>query len=281
MPAKKSTAKRTQQALVKTKPDIVNYDRLLADTVSLLESARQASSRAINSIMTATYWEIGRRIVELEQRGEQRAEYGQQLGARSAEDLTARFGRGFGWRNLFQMRAFYLTYQNILQTLSAKSDLLDLARQFSLSWSQYVALLGVKKAEAREFYETEAQRGGWSIRQLRRQINSQFYERTLLSRNKAKMLTAGAKVKPEDAVTPEEEIKDPYVLEFLDLKDEYSESTLEEALIEHLQTFLLELGDDFMFVGQQRRLRIDDQWFRADLVFFHFHHQNSFVTLEL
>ena len=107
------------------------------------------------------------------------------------------------------------------------------------------------------------------MRQLDRQIGTQFYERTLLSRDKAAMLRKGQNARPEDALTPEEEIKDPFVLEFLDLKDEYSESDLEEALIRHLETFLLELGDDFTFVGRQRRLRIDDEWFRIDLVFFH------------
>ena len=121
----------------------------------------------------------------------------------------------------------------------------------------------------RTFYEAEALRGGWTVRQLDRQIATQFYERTLLSRNKAAMLRKGQNAQPEDAVTAEEEIKDPLLLEFLNLKDEYSESDLEEALIRHLETFLLELGDDFTFVGRQRRLRIDDEWFRIDLVFYH------------
>ena len=186
------------------------------------------------------------------------------------------------------MRAFYLTYPNIVQTVSAqlsksgaKQETLErtqtlsaepvfaLAQQFPLSWSHYVALLAVKNPYARTFYETEALRGGWSVRQLNRQINSLFYERTALSRNKAAMLIKGAKAKSEDVVTPEEEIKDPFVLEFLNLKDEYSEIELEEALIRHLESFLLELGGDFAFVGRQKRLRIGDQWFRVDLLFFH------------
>src|SRR5204862_5375493 len=119
------------------------------------------------------------------------------------------------------------------------------------------------------FYETEALRGGWSVRQLNRQINTLFYERTALSRNKAAMLIKGTKSKPQDTVTPEEEIKDPLVLEFLGLKDEYSESELEEALIRHLESFLLELGGDFAFVARQKRLRVGDEWYRVDLVFFH------------
>jgi predicted nuclease of restriction endonuclease-like (RecB) superfamily len=115
----------------------------------------------------------------------------------------------------------------------------------------------------------EALRGGWSVRQLQRQIDSQFYERTALSKNKAGMLTKGAMARPEDIVTPEEELKDPFVLEFLNLKDEYSEAELEQALIRHMESFLLELGNDFAFVGRQKRLRVDDEWYRVDLLFYH------------
>lgn len=122
---------------------------------------------------------------------------------------------------------------------------------------------------ARGFYEAEALRGGWSVRQLRRQIGSQFYERTALSKDNAGMLIRGRKARPEDAITPEEELKDPFVLEFLELKDQYSESELEESLIRHMESFLLELGNDFAFIGRQKRLRVDDEWYRIDLVFFH------------
>ena len=145
----------------------------------------------------------------------------------------------------------------------------SIASRLPLPWSAYVSLLGVKNELARAFYETEALRGGWSVRQLDRQINSQFYERTAISRNKAAMLKKGEKALPEDCVHPAEEIKDPFVLEFLGLKDEYSESDLEEALIRHLETFLLELGSDFCFIGRQKRLRIGDEWYRVDLLFFH------------
>lgn len=130
-------------------------------------------------------------------------------------------------------------------------------------------MLSVKNENARSFYESEALRGGWSVRQLDRQINSQFYERTALSRNKAAMLRKGGKALPEDRILPEEEIRDPLVLEFLGLKDEYSETDLEDALIRHLEIFLLELGNDFCFVGRQKRLRIGDEWYRVDLLFFH------------
>jgi predicted nuclease of restriction endonuclease-like (RecB) superfamily len=139
-----------------------------------------------------------------------------------------------------------------------------------LPWTHYTRLIRrTRSPEARAFYEAEALRGGWTVKQLERQIDSQFYERTALSRNKAAMLKKGAVPKPEDAVTPEEEIKDPFVLEFLGLRDEYSESDLEEALIRQLESFLLELGSDFAFIGRQRRLRIGDEWYRVDLLFFH------------
>jgi predicted nuclease of restriction endonuclease-like (RecB) superfamily len=269
---------KRKKAPVKRESAIAGYDDILSEVVDLLESARRASSRAVNALMTATYWEIGRRIVEYEQKGRHKAEYGEQVMEQLAKDLTKRFGRGFGQRNIFQMRAFYSAYPQILQTASAKFEndiptpqniLLEVAECFPLPWSHYVRLLTVKNAEARVFYEAEALRGGWSIRQLKRQIDSMFYERVALSRNKAAMLRKGQKALPEDAITPEEEIKDPFVLEFLGLKDEYSESDLEEALIRNLESFLLELGGDFTFVGRQRRLRIGNQWFRIDLLFYH------------
>ena len=139
---------------------------------------------------------------------------------------------------------------------------------FPLPWSHYVLLLSCKNENARDFYEKEALRGGWTVRQLKRQKDSQFYERTALSKNKAAMLIKGEKALPEDFVSPDEEIKDPFVLEFLNLKDEYSELDLEEAIIKHLQSFLLEMGAGFAFVGRQMRLRVGGEWYRVDLVLF-------------
>jgi predicted nuclease of restriction endonuclease-like (RecB) superfamily len=278
--------KHTKTSAVRADP---GYEAVLADVAGLVAAARSVSARTVNAIMTTTYWNIGRRIVEQEQRGAARAGYGEEIVRRLSVDLSERFGRGFGRANLFQMRAFYLAYRGtaqvapgqsvgervtgIVQTLSGQSagrvGVTDVAGRFSLPWSHYVRLLSVRNPEGRRFYEAEALRGGWSIRQLDRQIDSQFYERTALSRNKAAMLRRGEKQQPEDVVTPEEEIKDPYVLEFLGLKDEYSETDVEAALIEKLETFLLELGGDFTFVGRQRRLRVGDAWYRIDLLVFH------------
>lgn len=256
-----------------------DYNETLQVFVELLEESRRFTARSINAVMTATYWEIGRRIVEVEQKGKERAEYGEELLKRLAQDLTARFGRGFSRPNLQQMRQFYLIYSEICQTVSGKLEKVqtssaqsvfrEIANNFPLSWSHYVLLLAVKNETARKFYEAEALRGGWSVRQLDRQIDSLFYERTMLSKNKVKMLKDGEKAKPEDFVSGDEEIKSPLVLEFLNLKDEYSELELEEAIIKHLENFLLELGTDFAFVGRQKRIRIDNEWFRVDLVFYH------------
>jgi hypothetical protein len=201
----------------KMQPAADVYPGLHDNIVALLESARSAAARSVNALMTATYWEVGRRIVEFDQGGEGRAIYGQALIKRLSLDLIGRFGRGFSERNIEQMRSFYLCWSpehlsrspssplhtpHIPQTLSAKSpeplieqtvsapvpDLRILATMFPLPWSAYVRLLSVKNPLARSFYEAEALRCGWSVRQLDRQISSQFYERTALSRDKAAML---------------------------------------------------------------------------------------------
>lgn len=247
-----------------------DYQQIHDGIIRLVDNAHTEAVRSINALMTATYWEIGRRIVEFEQGGEARAAYGIQLIERLSADLSQRYKRGFSTANLRQMRMFYLYFQDIeiQQTLSGESsNLIYLAKVFSLPWSAYVRLLSVKNPDAHTFYEKETLRNGWSVRQLDRQISTQFYERTLLSHDKSAMLQQPAPAEP--TVLPERAIRDPFILEFLNLRDEYSESDLEEALLSHLMDFMLELGDDFAFVGRQRRLRIDDSWFRVDLLFFH------------
>jgi predicted nuclease of restriction endonuclease-like (RecB) superfamily len=263
------------------------YKGVLSGVVELLNAARRASARVVNSLMTATYWEIGRRIVEHEQAGQKRAGYGEEVVRNLSADLTRRFGRGFGAAQVAAMRQFHVTFPlpHNFQSLIGKSAIVQsaiedspagaverltpVARALPLPWTHYVRLLRVRNSLAREFYAREALAGGWSVRQLDRQINSQFYERMALSKNKTAMLLKGEKPKPEDAVSADEEIRNPVVLEFLGLKDEYSESDLEEALIRHLEGFLLELGNEFAFTGRQKRLRIGHEWFRVDLVFFH------------
>ena len=289
-----------------------HYDGLVGEIAELLEQSRRTTARTINGILTATYWEIGRRIVDFEQGGRARAEYGEELLKRLGGDLSGRFGRGFSERNLLKMRTFYLGWEisptpsaefearvklpagllesvdekvqtvsgtlPILQTPFAKSPIPQtssaqfdqkLFSAFPLAWSHYVRLMAVEKPHARAFYESEAIRGGWSVRQLDRQISTQFFERTASSKQQATMLARGQKPKPQDAVSVEDEVRDPYLLEFLNLKDEYSESELEDALIQHLEAFLLELGAGFTFVARQKRIRIGTQWYRIDLLLYH------------
>lgn len=253
-----------------------SYQSLLKGVVSLLENARRSAIRAVSSIMAVTYWEIGRRIVEFEQGGKERALYGGSQLESLSEDLGQAFGRGFSVDNLENMRRFYLVYRKrISETPSRKSSRaaakppVTSVDAFPLPWSHYVRLISVEDPKARAFYEAEALRGGWSVRQLDRQISTLFYERTALSRDKAAMRRQGNGARSGEKLTVEEEIKDPFVLEFLDLRDEYSESSLEEALVHHLEHFILELGTDFTFVARQKRLRIGNEWYRIDLLFFH------------
>lgn len=270
-----------------------DYGRLVSDISGLLEQARRGAARSVNAILTATYWEIGRRIVEHEQGGKARAEYGEELLQSLSNDLTAKHGRGFSRQGLQKMRAFYLGWEicstpsgkleaavicptvsgksesAITQTPSAGLSLSLIPAAFPLSWSHYTRLLSVDKPQARAFYESEAIRGGWSVRQLDRQISTQFFERTAHSKRQAVMLARGQQARPEDAVSLEDEVRSPYLLEFLNLKDEYSESELEEALVRHLEAFLLELGAGFTFVARQKRIRVGDEWYRIDLLLFH------------
>ena len=315
MSVKPTKRKSSAIARVSKRAAGLNYHAWSGGIASLLEEARRQSARHVNAILTTTYWEIGRRIVEFVQQGETRAEYGDEVLGKLSRDLTKKFGRGFASDNLERMRGFYLAWppaqisatlsrkslerkifltasEKFLlpensQTVSAKSEspisatvsrkseidtelyLEALCHAFPLSWSHYVRLLSVEQPEARKFYETESLRGGWSVRQLDRQVSTLFYERTALAKNKAKLLTAGAKARPEDAVSVEEEIKTPFVLEFLGLRDDYAESDIEDALVRHLENFLLELGNAFTFVARQKKIRVGKQWYRIDLLLFH------------
>ena len=259
----------------------------------LISEAKKRTVAAVNTAMVYTYYEIGRMIVEDEQQGEQRAEYGKAVIKELAERLTKKFGKGFSAQNLANMRQFFITYsanQPIFQTLSRKSStpltkpqipqtLSDKLR-FTLSWSHYLKLMRIENPDERRFYEIEATENNWSLRELQRQFDSSLYERLALSKDKegVKLLAQKGQIveKPEDVV------KDPYVLEFLGLKElpQYTESELEQRLIDHLQTFLLELGKGFTFVGRQVRFTFDEQHFRVDLVFYN-RLLRAFVLIDL
>jgi predicted nuclease of restriction endonuclease-like (RecB) superfamily len=262
------------------------YAELLSGIIAVLEQGRQSAARSVNAVLTATYWLVGQRLVEHEQHGAERAAYGSELLKRLSQDLQSRLGRGFSERNLEQMRQFYLQWGNpqtvsadsgtparrgISQTPSAKSAPAN-PPAFPLSWSHYVRLLSVIDPAQRSHYENEAIRGGWSVRQLDRQISTLSYQRS-------RTLTVHSDQK-SPATSPEAEIKDPFVLEFLGLKDEYSEAELEESLIRELEKFLMELGNDFAFVARQKRLRVGTEWYRVDLLFFH-RRLKALIVIEL
>jgi predicted nuclease of restriction endonuclease-like (RecB) superfamily len=229
----------------------------------LLKNARSKVVQAVNKTMVYTYFEIGRTIVEEEQKGKERAEYGKQIIKELSQKLTREFGKGFSTTNLKQMRQFYLTYSKS-QTLSDQFEKFD----FQLSWSHYLFLMKVDNPDERKFYEIEAINNGWSLRELQRQFDTALFERLVLSRDKKGIKELSKK--GQIITKPNDTIKDPYVLEFLGLPEEtkYSETELEQKIIDKLEHFLLELGKGFTFVGRQVRFTFDDKHFRTDLVFY-------------
>ena len=241
----------------------------------LLKEARQNVVQTVNKTMVRAYYEIGRMIVEEEQNGKERAEYGKSLLKGLSQKLISEFGRGFSVDNLENMRKFYLKY-SISETLSRKSDF----HYFQLSWSHYLFLMRIDSIEERKFYEIEAIDNNWSLRELRRQFDASLYERLALSRDKK-----GIKELSEKGQVIEnarDSLKDPYILEFIGLPEtnKYSESELEQKLIDKLEHFLLELGKGFTFVGRQVRFTFDEEHFRADLVFYNRLLQ-CFVVIDL
>ncbi len=248
------------------------YNSLFDKIAGILTEARARVVRNINQTQVIAYWEIGREIVEYEQKGKARAGYGEELLIRLSKDMTEKFGKGFSRSNLQNMRLVYLTYSKC-QTLSGKSNKTEIMLQFlrnnNLSWSHYCELISMEDPHCRQFYEIESAQNNWSVRELKRQINSMLFERIALSKNKKDVLRLAQKgqivEKAEDAV------KNPYVLEFLGLpeKHQYSESQLEQKLIDHMQEFILELGKGFAFVARQKRVTIDNEHYYIDLVFYH------------
>ena len=245
------------------------FDRVL----DILKNARKQAKMALNISMVYSYYEVGRMIVEEEQNGEQRAEYGKAILKELSKRLTESLGKGFSVENLKLMRRFYVVYSKdqIGQKVSTQFENLPVTREgrkFFLSFSHYVFLMRIPNIDERHFYEIEAAHNGWGIKELERQYDSALYERLALSRDKEgieRLSTEGQIIeKPEDL------LKDPYVLEFTGLPElaKYSETDLETKIIDHLQEFLLELGRGFTFVGRQVRFTFEDEHYRVDLVFF-------------
>ena len=238
--------------------EIINTENLYKNILNLLKNSKEQVLRTINSTMVKTYFEIGRLIVEDEQKGFERAEYGKETLKNLSAKLTKELGKGFSQRNLEQMRQFYLVY-SISQTVSA---------EFKLSWSHYLVLMRIENLSERNFYEIEAINNNWSLRELKRQFNSALYERLVLSKNKEKVKELA--LKGQIIEKPFDVVKDPYILEFLGLEEKtnYSENELETEIINKLEMFLLELGKGFTFVGRQVRFTFDEKHFRVDLVFY-------------
>lgn len=257
-----------------TPTDRTDRRSYLDAAASVIRDARAAASRSVNLAMTYAYFEVGRIIVEEEQAGADRAEYGRQVIANVSERLTREFGRGFSKTNVKQMRQFYLVYaddrigQTVSDQFGANLPATMNDRKFFLSWSHYLKLMRIEDMGKRHFYEIESARSAWSLKELQRQMDSGLYERLALSRDKDGVLRLAREGQVVES--PEDAVKDPYVLEFLGLKEEasYSETELESRIIDHLQEFLLELGRGFAFMGRQQRFTYEEDHFQVDLVFY-------------
>ena len=239
---------------IKNKP---TYEKLLSAIGHTIETARSNAVKVFNAQLVKANWEIGRHIVEFEQQGKERAEYGTDLLARLSKDLKLRYGKGFGRRNILDMRRFYLAYQK-WQTVSAK-----------LSWSHYISLISVTDDIARSFYQKHTINDNLSVRELDRQIDSSLFERLALSKDKKGVLLLAQK--GNIISQPHELMKDPYVLDFLKIPQAHrvSEKALEQKLINNLQLFLLELGKGFTFVARQFKISLCNKHYSIDLVFYH------------
>lgn len=234
-----------------------DYKKLVQDIGALLAEGRKQAFQKVDNIVTITYWRIGRRIVEHEQAGAEKAEYGSRLLKDLSRDLKAEYGKGFSKSNIYTMRLFYLKYKKF-QTVSGK-----------LSWSHYGELLSISDNMARSFYEKQCVNDGWSVRELKRQRNSGLFERIALSKDKKGVLKLSQKGQLVEKA--EDVVKNPYVFEFLNMPEHqcYSEKDLEQRLINNLGTFLLELGKGFAYIGNQYRITIDNTHYFVDLVFYH------------
>lgn len=244
-------------------------NQLFGKISELLSEARKFVAKSVNQTVVLTYFEVGRLIVEDEQKGKERAEYGKAVLKELSNKLAQEFGKGYSVYNLERMRRFYLTYHSKLQELEKSASLMrKLESPFKLSWTHYLQLMKIENPEERSFYEIEAVNNNWSVRELERQYDSSLYERLVLSRDKKSVKELSEK--GQLITKPIDTIKEPYVLDFLGLEEheKYSESDLETAIINKLEHFLKELGKGFLFVGRQQRITIEDEYFYVDLVFY-------------
>lgn len=260
--------------MMKKGNDVITIDKGFFENVSnVLDKARKNAKTAVNLSMVYAYYEIGKIIVEEEQRGKKRAAYGTQLVNELSAYLTRMYGKGFSVGNLKNIRQFYRVYSTdqIGETVFSQFEnlpMVDTGRKFFLSWSHYLKLMRIDNIDERHFYEIESVKNDWSLTELKRQYDSSLYERIALSTDKDKVYRLA--LEGQKFEKPQDVIKDPYVLEFLGLKElpEYSESELESRIIDNLQQFLLELGRGFAFVGRQVRFTFDEEHFMVDLVFY-------------
>ncbi|MDD2781059.1 PDDEXK nuclease domain-containing protein [Sulfuricurvum sp.] len=250
--------------------DLIQNDDLYLKIKNILQSARDNAYRHINFVMVEAYWNIGKQIVEDEQRGKDRAEYGSYLIKELSSRLTKDFGKGFTQQNLRNMRQFYNCFP-IRSTLCSE-----------LSWSHYRLIMRVDNQQARLWYTEESAKANWSVRALERQIGTLYYERIISSKEKQSVVAEATNNTKDLLLTPKDIIKDPYILEFLDLKQNnaFYESDLESALIEKIQEFLLELGRGFAFVARQKRIKTETSDFYIDLVFYNYI-LKCFVIIDL
>lgn len=259
-----------------------NVDILYEKVNDVIEVAQNRLVTQVNFTMVSTYYEIGRIIVENEQSGKYKAEYGKNVLNNLSKKLSKKFGRGFSKRNLEQMRQFYIIYSReyYINENDNHGKTQTLSAQLVLSWSHYLFLMRINNKQERDFYEKEAINENWSLRELKRQFDSALYERLALSKDKSEII----KLSKQGIIVEKSAdiVKDPYVLEFLGLPEvsKYSESDLEERIINKLQMFLLELGKGYTFVGRQVRLTFDEKHFYVDLVFFN-RIMQCFVLIDL
>ncbi|MBR2765449.1 MAG: DUF1016 family protein [Blautia sp.] len=251
--------------------DMTILPNMISEIREIMQTARNRAAQQVNSELLTAYWNIGRVIVENEQKNSERAEYGKETLRHLSRTLTKEFGKGFSLSNIYNMRQFYIEYP-IFQSVTGK-----------LTWTHYCELMTISDPDRRSFYEKECERSGWSVREMKRQMATSLFERLLLSDGKAnreKVLALAAK--GQEIAAPEDIVKDPYVFEFLGLPENrpVMESDLEKALVRQIEDFMLELGRGFMFVGTQQRVTLNNTHYYVDMVFYN-KELHAYILIEL